>query len=113
MRVCVCRVEQEKEILEKSAAWLDGELTRKSEAAAAERRRAADSLLDLQRRLSEAEASAWQAEAERARLADRCAQQAKAAEVSGVLSGARLRGKLGSAAVLCAAGAVCRRTGMG
>lgn len=47
----------------------------------AERRKSHDALLDLQRRLSDAEATAQQLQAERARLLDKCQQQAKAAEV--------------------------------
>jgi hypothetical protein len=48
----------------------------------AERRKSHDALLDLQRRLSDAEASVAQLQAERQRLQDKCQQQAKAAEVS-------------------------------
>ncbi|GAB4815353.1 hypothetical protein N2152v2_002399 [Parachlorella kessleri] len=74
------RIVQEKEILEKQNAWLNEELNRKSEALSTERRKSHEALLDLQRRLSDAEASVSQLQSEQARLLDKCRQQGKAAE---------------------------------
>ena len=74
------RLEQEKEILEKGSRWLSEELERKSEAFSAERRKATDTILDLQRRLGEAEAATESTKAEHDRLAGRFEAQRQAAE---------------------------------
>lgn len=59
------------------------ELERKGEAFAAERRKATDSILDLQRRLAEAESTAARLTAEHARLQEKLEAQRTAAEVRG------------------------------
>lgn len=59
------------------------ELERKSESANAERRKATDTILDLQRRLADAESTAQRLTAEHARLKDKLEAQRVAAEVRG------------------------------
>ena len=77
------RLEQEKEILERSNRWLNEELERKSEAFSAERRKATDTILDLQRRLAEAEGGGQRAQAQAVQQHGKLEQQTKAAEVGG------------------------------
>ncbi len=75
------RLEQEKNIVEKANKWLNEELERKSEAFNAERRKATDSIVDLQRKVSEAESRTQSLEEETKRLGEKVEQQRKAAEV--------------------------------
>lgn len=75
------RLEQEKNIVEKANKWLNEELERKSEAFNAERRKATDSIVDLQRKVSEAESRTQSLEEENKRLGEKVEQQRKAAEV--------------------------------
>lgn len=74
------RLEQEKEILEKGNKWLYDELETKSQAFNTERRKATDTILDLQRKLSEAEGTAERIKAEHGRLSLQFDAQRKAAE---------------------------------
>lgn len=74
------RMEQEKEILEKSNAWLTEELDRKTQSTNQERRKATENILDLQRRLGELESTNDRLKAEHGRLLDRFEQQQKATE---------------------------------
>jgi chromosome segregation ATPase len=57
------------------------ELERKSDAFNAERRKATDTILDLQRRLAEAESTAQRLQADNTRLAQKLEAQRQAAEV--------------------------------
>ena len=67
------------------------ELERKSDAFNAERRKATDTILDLQRRLAEAESTAQRLQAEHARLADKLEAQQRAAEASAAAAGLSAR----------------------
>ena len=77
------RLEQEKEILEKGNKWLYEELESKSQAFNTERRKATDTILDLQRKLSEVEGTAERLKAEHGRLSQQHETQRKAAEEAG------------------------------
>lgn len=75
--------------------WVVQELERKSEAFSAERRKATDTILDLQRRLAEAESTAQRLQAEQGRLTSKLETQRAAAEDAS----AKLRGVREEAAV--------------
>lgn len=102
------RLQQEKEIQAKSNAWLSQELDRKSEAFNAERRKATDTILDLQRRLAEAESTAQRLQAEHGRLAEKLEAQRAAAEVREWACGNGEEGAVGMAAARCSGEAAPR-----
>lgn len=85
------------------------ELERKGEAFATERRKATDTILDLQRRLAEAESTASRLTAEHSRLAQKLEAQRAAAEVRcllGLGAGCAAGGGRG-----CALEGCCRELG--